>query len=402
MLCLAVTLNYLDRGSLGYLIKKIPLSDAEYGRISFWFLTSYGIMYVVSGRVIDYLGTRKGFTIFVAGWSVANVFYMFARSVAQFCGCGFFLGCFEPGGMTGAVRVVSEWFPMRDRAMAMGIINAGVGLGGMACGPFVALIASLYDWRAAFLVAGLIGLVWVGFWLLIFQTPKDHPRLSDEERRLILADQRTDAVAERPAPLLELLSMKETWGCIVVRMLTDPISYFLLLWIPRYFEKTHHFSLKELGMFVWIPYAVAAAGNLFGGAMPRYLISRGWELNRARKTVMTTATIVFPTLCLLLTQVSSPAAAMALLCGMAFCHASWANVTLVAEKFPKNAAGTVTGLGGTAGSLMSALSQLFIGGAVQSGNFTPVFIACAGLYPAAMLVVQVFIGKLGVVRKIGQ
>ena len=404
LLCLASALNYLDRQSLAVLFgtikEELHLDNAEYGRIGFWFLISYGIMYLVSGRVIDFVGTRRGFTIFVSGWSLANMLYMFARSVGQFCGCGFLLGCFEPGGITGGVRAVSEWFPMRDRALAMGVINAGVALGGMACAPLVSFIAVSYGWRAVFLVTGVIGFVWVGFWLLIFKQPKDHPRLSEEERQLILADQRTDAVSEQPAPLMRLLRMKETWGCVLVRMLTDPISYFLLLWIPRYFQDTHGFNLKELGMFTWIPFAVAAIGNVFGGAMPRWLISRGWELNRARKTVMTVATFLFPALCLLLTQVSHPAVAMALMAGMAFCHASWANVTLVAEVFPKNAVGTVTGLGGTAGSLMGALSQLFIGSMAQSRRFAPIFVACAMLYPLAMLVVQLMIGRLGVVRKV--
>jgi ACS family hexuronate transporter-like MFS transporter len=404
LLCLASALNYLDRQSLAVLFgtikKELHLGNAEYGTINAWFLVSYGIMYLVSGRVIDIVGTRRGFTIFVSGWSLANMLYMFARSVGQFCGCGFLLGCFEPGGIAGGVRVVSEWFPMRDRALAMGIINSGVAFGAMACAPLVSFIAMNFGLRAVFLVTGVIGFVWVVLWLLFFKQPKDHPQLSEEERQLILADQRTEAVSEQPAPLALLLRMKETWGCVLVRMLTDPISYFLLFWIPRYFQETHGFDLKELGMFTWIPFAVAAVGNIFGGAMPRWLISRGWELNRARKTIMTVMTCLFPLLCLLVTQVRHPAAAMAVLAGMAFCHASWANVTLVAEVFPKNAAGTVTGLGGTAGSLMGALSQLYIGRVAQALGFAPIFVACAVLYPLAMLVVQLLIGKLGVVRKV--
>jgi len=404
LLCLASALNYLDRQSLAVLFgtikEELHLGNAEYGTINAWFLVSYGIMYLVSGRIIDVVGTRRGFTVFVSGWSLANMFYMFARTVRQFCGCGFLLGCFEPGGITGGVRAVTEWFPMRERALAMGIINSGVALGAMSCAPLVSFIAMQFGWRSAFLVTGVVGFVWVVLWLLLFRQPKDHPRISEEEKQLILADQRTEAASETPAPLAALLRMKETWGCVIVRMLTDPISYFLLFWIPRYFQDTHGFNLKELGMFAWIPFAVAAVGNIFGGAMPRWLISRGWELNRARKTIMTVATFLFPVMCLLVTQVSHPAAAMSLMAGMAFCHACWANVTLVAEVFPKNAAGTVTGLGGTAGSLMGALSQIYIGRAVAAVGFGPVFVGCAVLYPVAMLVVQLLIGKLGVTRKV--
>jgi len=185
-----------------------------------------------------------------------------------------------------------------------------------------------------------------------------------------------------------------------VRVLTDPISYFLLFWMPLYFQHSHGFDLKQIGMFVWIPYAVAAVGNIFGGAMPRWLISRGWELNRARKTTMTVMTFLMPAFCVLATQVSNPALALAIVAGMTFCHASWGNITLVAEVFPKNAVGTVTGLGGALGSLMSALSQLYIGRVVEALGFAPIFIACAVLYPLALMLVQLLIGKLGVVRKV--
>ena len=404
MLCLASALNYLDRQTLSVLIgtikEELSLTNANYGAINFWFLISYGIMYAVSGRIIDYIGTRKGFMLFVSGWSLANMLHIFAATVGQFSFFRFLLGVFEPGSFTGGVRAVSEWFPMRDRALAVGIFNAGTAFGSMAAAPIVSIIAVQWGWQAAFLVTGALGFVWIAGWIMLYQLPKDHPRLSVEERDLILSDQPTDSGSDRAAPLLGLLRMKETWGCVLVRALTDPISYFLLFWMPLYFQHRHGFDLKQIGMFVWIPYAVAAVGNVFSGASPRWLISRGWELNQARKTTMGLMTGLMLTFCLLVPQIRHPALALAVVAGMTFCHAGWGNITLPAELFPKNAVGTVTGLGGALGSLVGALSQLYIGKVVDVYGFTPIFIACAGLYPLALLLVQLLIGKLGVVRTV--
>ncbi len=404
LLCLASALNYLDRQTLSVLIgtikEELSLTNATYGAINAWFLVSYAVMYAVSGRIIDYIGTRRGFVLFVSGWSIANMLHVFAATAGQLSFFRFMLGAFEPGSFTGGVRAVSEWFPMRDRALAVGIFNAGTAIGSMAAAPIVSLLAVQWGWRTAFLATGALGFVWVAAWWLLYQLPKDHPRISEEERRLISADQATDAQPDRPAPLLALLRMRETWGCILVRALTDPISYFLLFWIPLYFQKRHGFDLKQLGLFVWIPFAVAAIGNIFGGALPRWLISRGWVLDRARKTTMTAITVLMLIFCVMATQAAHPALAMATVAGMTFCHASWGNITLPAEIFPKRAVGTVTGLGGTLGSLAGAASQLGIGGAVDAYGFTPIFVVCACLYPLALLLVFLLIGKLGVVRSI--
>jgi ACS family hexuronate transporter-like MFS transporter len=403
LLCLASALNYLDRQTLSVLIgtikEELGLNNASYGTINAWFLVSYGIMYAVSGRVIDYVGTRKGFLVFVCGWSVSNMLHIFAATVGQFSFFRFLLGVFEPGSFTGGVRAVSEWFPMKDRALAIGIFNAGTAVGSMAAAPIVSLIAVKWGWRSAFMVTGALGFVWGAAWWVLYRLPKDHPRISVEERELIANDQSGDS-SEKPVAMSRLLSMKEAWGCILVRALTDPISYFLIFWIPLYFQKKHGFDLKALGMFVWIPFAMAAAGNIFGGALPRFLISRGWQLDVARKSTMGLMTLSMLALCILLTQASNAALAMTIVGFMMFCHAAWGNITLPAEVFPRRTVGTVTGLGGTLGSLMGALSQKYIGNVVDSYGYGPIFIACGGLYPLALLMVFLLIGKLGVVRKI--
>jgi ACS family hexuronate transporter-like MFS transporter len=404
LLCLASALNYLDRQTLSVLIgtikEELNLTNASYGTINAWFLASYGVMYAVSGRVIDTIGTRRGFIFFVSGWSLANMLHVLATTVGHFSFFRFLLGVFEPGSFTGGVRAVGEWFPMRDRALAIGIFNAGTAVGSVAAAPIVSFIALQWGWRWAFLATGALGFVWLAPWMLLFKSPKDHPRLGDAERRLILEDHREEPAHAAPAPWSRLLRMRETWGCVLVRALTDPISYFLLFWIPLYFQRQYDFDLKELAAFVWIPYAAAALGNLAGGAIPRLLIGRGWTLDRARKSTMLLMTATLVACVFAVTRTANPAVALALVAGMTFCHGGWSNITLPAEVFPRNAIATVTGLGGALGSWMAALATLGTGHIVDAWGFAPVFLACAGLYPLAMLVVFLLIGKLGVVRSV--
>ncbi len=403
LLCLASALNYLDRQTLSVLIgtikEELHLTNASYGEINAWFLASYGVMYAVSGRVIDIIGTRRGFMVFVTGWSVANMLHMFATSVGQFSFFRLLLGVFEPGSFTGGMRAVSEWFPMRERALAVGIFNAGTAVGSMLSAPVVTLVAVQWGWRAAFLTTGLLGFVWVALWWWLYKLPSKHRQLSLEERALI-EEGKDSSVGQPAAPLGRLLRMKETWGCLLVRALTDPISYFLMFWIPLYFQKRHGFVLRDIGLFVWIPFAAAALGSVTGGALPRWLISRGWSLNKARKTTMSLMTLGIFLGAISATQVTRPGLALALVASMTFCHAGWGNIMLPAEIFPNNAVATVTGLGGALGSWMGALSQLYIGHVVDALGFVPIFVACAGLYPIALFLVFTMIGRLGVVRSV--
>jgi ACS family hexuronate transporter-like MFS transporter len=404
MLCLASELNYLDRQTLAVLFgtiqQELNLKSADFGDINSWFLLSYAVMYLVSGRIIDVVGTRRGFMFFVSGWSVANMLHVFAATVGQFSFFRFLLGVFEPGSFPGGVRAVAEWFPMKERAMAVGVFNAGTALGSMFAAPVVSLLALKFGWRSAFVLTGSLGFIWVAAWALVYRLPREHPRLSEEERELIMADHEAEPENAKPVPLLTLMRMKETWGCVLARVLTDPISYFLNFWIPLYFQKERGFDLKQIGMFVWIPFAALTLGNLFSGAMPRFLIARGWQLNTARKSTMLAVSLAMPIFCLLVTKVSSPALAVFIVAGMMFGHAAWGNITLPAEVFPRHVIGTVTGLGGALGALVGAITQRSIGRVVDAYSFAPIFAACAGMYLLALLLVHVLIGKLGHVRNV--
>jgi len=403
LLCLASELNYLDRQTLSVLAatiqKDLALTDVDYSHVTSAFLMSYTVMYAVAGRLVDALGTRRSFTLFVSCWSVANMLHAFARSALQLSFFRVLLGAAEPANFPAGLKAVSEWFPMRERALAVGIFNAGTALGGALAVPVVSFIALRWGWRWAFVGTGAIGFLWVLAWSAFYRLPQDHPRLGEAERALILGE--TGEVAAAPAVSVRaVLGMRAAWGCILARVLTDPISYFLNFWIPKYLQAERGFTLATLGRYGWIPFAALAAGNVFSGAMPRWLIARGWPLDHARKATMLAVSCAMPVLCFMVTRVESQATALAVVSALFFGHAAWGNITLPAEVFPRHAVGTVTGLGGAFGGFMGVLTQLAIGWVVQSFSFAPIFAAISMAYLAAFVLVQVLIGELGRVREV--
>jgi ACS family hexuronate transporter-like MFS transporter len=358
-------------------------------------------MYAVSGRLIDVLGTRKGFTIFVSAWSIASMLHGLANSALQLSFFRFLLGAAEPANFPGGVKAVSEWFPMRERALAVGIFNAGTALGSVLAIPLVSWIALTWGWRWAFLVPGSLGFVWIAVWLAMYRLPQEHPRLSPEERDLILSDSKTEEQQDKgPVSIMSLLRMRETWGCIMGRVMTDPISYFLFFWGPKYLQQEHGFNLADVGKYGWIPFAALTVGNLASGGIPRYLTSRGWSVNRARKTTMLVVSCFMPILCLMITRVSSSTLALALMTAIMFGHAAWGNITLPAEVFPKRYVGTVSGFGGALGAAVGAITQRIIGWAVQNLSFAPVFAVCSVMYLLGFMFVHLLVGDLGRIRQL--
>ncbi len=404
LLCLASELNYLDRQVLSVLAetiqRELKLTTVDYSYITSSFLASYTIMYAISGRLVDRLGSRRGFAIFVTGWSAANMLHALARTAMQLSFFRFLLGATEAANFPAGMKAISEWFPMRERALAVGLFNAGSAAGAALAAPVASYIALAYGWQYAFVVTGALGLVWVVLWWAFYRLPQDHPRLSEAERELILSDAGEKEAPVAQVPLRVLLKMRETWGCVLVRFLTDPVTYFLTFWMPKYLQQERGFSLAEVGKYAWIPYVALALGGISGGAIARLLVSRGWSVNRARKTTMLVISCLIPVCYLLVTRVESPALAVALMAALMFGHNAWGNIAIATEVFPKRVVGTVTGLGGTIGGVAGIISQLGIGWVVQHFSFAPVFTACGVVYLIAFGVVQWLIGELGVVRRV--
>jgi ACS family hexuronate transporter-like MFS transporter len=400
LLCFASELIYLDRQTLSVLAqtiqRELSINDVEYSYITSSFLISYTVMYAISGRIIDRIGTRRSFMVFVSAWSLANMLHGFANSARQLAGARFLLGAAEPANFPAGVRAVSEWFPVKERALAIGIFNAGTALGSVVAVPAVSFIALTFGWRSAFVATGALGFVWVAVWSRYYRLPADHPRLGDEERLLILGDDASVRAADtQPVPVGKLLSLRATWGCIAARALTDPISFFLTFWIPKYLQQERGFTLADVGAYAWIPFVALAVGNVAGGAIPRALVAKGWTVNRARKTTMLVTSLVMPVCYFLLPTVDSATAALFLLTIAMFGHAAWGNITLPAEVFPTRAIGTVTGLGGAFGGLAGVLTQLMIGRTVQAESFTPIFVTCGVIYLIAFGLVSWLVGELG-------
>jgi MFS transporter, ACS family, hexuronate transporter len=401
LLCLSTELNYLDRQTLSVLAstiqKELGLDRQQYSYVTSSFLATYMVMYAVGGRIVDWLGTRRGLMLFASGWSVANMLHALATSLPQLAFFRALLGVTEAANIPAGVKAVSEWFPMKERALAVGIFNAGTAVGAAAAVPIVSTIALYLGWRAAFVVTGALGLIWVVAWGLFYHSPARHPRLGEVERALIAAGQPTEAVGPNTS-VRRLLSMRETWGCILARVLTDPISYFLSFWIPQYLQDERGFSLATLAKVGWIPFAALALGNLAAGAIPRALQSRGWSLDRSRKRTMLGFSLAMPLLCLAVTEVAHPAVALTLVALVMFGHAGWGNIILPAELFPPRVVATVSGLGGALGAAAGAITQLGVGKVVQAFSFKPVFAVCSGMYLLAFLLVSILCPDLGRIR----
>ncbi len=409
LLLLSTAVNYLDRNTLSALAETIRIDwgmDKEtftlgYSRVTAAFLFSYAIMYAVGGKLVDRLGTRLSLTIFASSWSAFTILHGLAGSLGHLVVARFLLGTAQPANFPAGVKAVSEWFPMRERALGVGIFNAGTALGSVLAIVLSAWIAGRWGWQAAFVTAGILSFAWVAAWWAVYRVPRLHPRLSPEELALIEGDAPAGAGDEAPpaVPLSRLLRMKETWGCIAARVMTDPISYFLSFWIPMYFQRERGFDLKQVGYFVWIPPLALFLGSLAGGAIPRLLIARGWTVNRARKTLQFSISCLVPLLCYAIVKADSPALAIAILAAISFGHGAWGNITLPAEVFPKHVVGTVSGLGGCLGGIVGAVSQLTIA-KMTLVSFTPAFAALGAIYFVGFFIVSALVGKLGVIRSV--
>jgi len=406
LLCLASGLNALDRNAFAILASTIQSdlgwSDVDYANITSIFVFSYTLMYALSGRIVDKIGTRKGFGIAVGGWSFVATMHAVANSLTQFSIVRFFLGITESANFPAGVKASTEWFPLKERALAIGIFNSGTAIGAAIAVPLVSFLALSFGWRIAFLATGLLGFIWLFFWLKYYRRPQEHPKISEQERSYILQDEntKTENEPEKKVTIKELLKKKETWGCFSARIFIDPVTYFLLFWIPKYLQDVQGLSLKELGFAAWLPYTAMGIGTILGGYIPKLLIEKqGWSLNKSRKTVMITASVLIPLLCFFLFSGANPVIAILLISGIMLSHGLWANITIPSEIYPKQVQATLTGIGGTLGGITSVISQQMIGGTITTYSYLPIFIYIGGAYLLSYGLVSVLVGKLGVIRR---
>lgn len=407
LILLATVINYLDRQTVSVLKTTISddlgLSNADYAAIQNYFVVFYGISQMVSGRIYDAIGSRLGFMFSIVVWSVASVAHAFAGSVGAFKVWRAVLGFGEAGNWPGAAKVVGEWFPVHERALGMGIFNAGAAFGGAVSPPIIAWVAVTWGWKSAFIIIGALGFVWLAAWAVCFRLPEEHPWITDEERRYITAGRQAGSAAEvvdwRPG-WLRLLSFRQTWAVIAGRFITDPIWWLYIFWLPSYFQEARGFSLQQIGWSAWFPFLCAGIGALGGGWASGFLIKRGWTVDRARKTVMAVGALMTPA-GILAVRADDPYVALALMGIVLFGFQVWINnlQTLPSDFFPRSAVGSVFGLGGTSAALATVLYNWGTGHVVDGAGYAPVFITAGLLGPIGLVVTLALAGRIAPLPK---
>jgi ACS family hexuronate transporter-like MFS transporter len=378
----AIAISYLDRQTLPVAIKAIeqdiPITNEQFSALQSAFLIAYAVMYAGGGKLMDVVGTRAGLLAIMVFWSLACASHGLATSVGMLAVSRLLLGMGEGGGFPAATRAVAEWFPVTERSTAMGIINAGTAVGGVVAPPLLALVITTADWRTVFYLAAALGLAWSVWWWFAYYPPDRHPRLSEDERRLLAPVIGAGQTADPAPPWLTLLQYRETWGLVVAKFLSDAAWYFYLFWLPKYLYDARAFDIKAVGAFAWIPYAAAGVGCLIGGWLSSYLLTRNLPLDRARKIALGLSAVVMPAVWLV---PSAPVGwALAIFSLAYFGQQSWSTLVMIlpADLFPRNAVGAVAGMVGFGGAMGGVVFGQVVGHLLDSGSGYGVVFAIAG------------------------
>ena len=397
LLFFAATINYIDRQVIGILKptlqSEIGWTEIEYSWIVFSFQTAYAIGLLFVGNLMDKIGTRVGSSLSITVWSIAAMAHALASSVMGFAAARFALGIGEAGYFPGAIKTVSEWFPKKERALATGIFNSGTNVGALATPLIVPWLATTYGWQEAFIVTGAIGFIWLAFWLLIYRKPEEDTRLSKSELAYIRSD---PPESTEKIPWARVFPHRQTWAFAIGKFLTDPIWWVYLFWLPDFLNKQHGLDLKNFGLPLAVIYIIADVGSIGGGWISSSLIKRGWSINAGRKTAMLICALAVVPI-VFAAQTTNLWVAVLLIGLAAAAHQGWsANIfTLTSDMFPRQAVGSVVGIGGMAGSVGGMLISLVVGQILQStGSYVPIFIIAASTYLVALGIIHLFAPRL--------
>jgi ACS family hexuronate transporter-like MFS transporter len=398
----ATTVNYLDRQVLSILAptlqQDLGWSEIDYGHIVFSFQLAYALAMVLAGRLIDKFGTKIGYAVYVGLWSIAAMFHAAARSTFSFGVARFGLGLSEAGNFPAANKAVAEWFPKKERALATGIYNSGAFVASISAPIIVPWLALTFGWQSAFIAIGAVGFLWIIAWWLMYEKPEDQKGVTQSEMELINSDP--------PEPPMEklhwlhLLRYRGVWAFVVGKFFSDPIWWFFLFWLPKFLNEKHGLNIKEMGAPLVVIYGVCMVGSIGAGWLASKLISRGWSINRARKTVMLVCALAtipvgfaarLPSLWIVVALISLATAG----------HCGWmANLfALVSDIFPKKAVASVTGIGGMAG----ALGGMFIAEGAgwlleKTGAYWPIFVLAGCSYVTAWIIICLLVPKIETIK----
>jgi ACS family hexuronate transporter-like MFS transporter len=419
LLFVAATINYIDRQVIGILKPTLQgqfgWNERDYAAIIFTFQLAYAIGLVLAGRVMDRLGTRRGFAVAIILWSLAAMLHAVAHwfpwlrlptvlieppsvvlltgAAAGFALARFLLGLGEAGNFPASIKTVAEWFPKKERALATGIFNSGTNVGALLTPLAVPWIALRWGWEWAFVMTGLTGFAWLIWWNHAYAAPEDHPRLSRSELAYIRSDPPEAVTA---IPWGTLLRYRQTWAFALGKFLTDPIWWLYLFWIPDFLNRNYGLDLKSIGPPIVVIYLIADVGSIGGGWLSSGLIARGWHVNPARKLAMLVCALAVVPI-MFAANVANLWGAVLLVSLAAAAHQGWsANLfTLTSDMYPRRAVGSVVGIGGMAGAVGGMVISLVVGEILQrTGSYVPVFFIAGTAYLVALLVIQLLVPRL--------
>ena len=393
----ATTINYMDRQVLGILApdlqRVIGWNELQYGYIVTAFQAAYAIGLLVMGGVIDRLGTRIGYALSIAMWSLAAMGHALVSTVLGFGAARFLLGIGESGNFPAAIKTVAEWFPKRERALATGLFNSGSNVGAIIAPLTVPWVAVHFGWRWAFVFTGAFSAAWILAWMTIYRRPQDQPRVLREELEYIESD---PSELAGKVPWMQLLPHRQTWAFILGKFMTDPIWWFYLYWLPKFFSSEHGLTLTKLGPPLVVIYVAADIGSIGGGWISSSFLKRGWSVNAARKTAMLICALaVVPIMFVSKTTQLWPAVTLISLATAA--HQGWScNLfTLSSDMFPRRAVGSVVGIGGFGGAVGGMFIASFTGFLLQlTHSYMPIFLIAGSAYLVALLVIHLLAPSL--------
>jgi len=387
----ATTINYIDRQVLGILAPDlqgiIGWNEKEYGFIVTAFQAAYAASLLLTGWLIDRIGTRMGYSLSIIFWSIAAMGHALARSALGFGVWRGLLGFGEGGNFPTAIKTVAEWFPKKERAFATGLFNSGTNVGAIVAPLIVPWIAINWGWQWAFILTGALGFLWLLLWLPLYRRPEDHPRLSKQELAYIRSDPPEPSVR---IPWVRLFPHRQTWAFVLGKFMTDPIWWFYLFWLPKFLHTNYGLTLDRMGPPLVVIYLVSDAGSIAGGWLSSFLIRRGWSINAARKTTM-----LICALCVVPIMFAWKATDMWVAVGFiglaTAAHQAWsANIfTIASDMFPRQAVGSIVGLGGMGGAVGGMYMATAAGFLLHlTGSYHVLFIVAGSAYLAALLVVH--------------
>jgi len=403
LVCIATIINYIDRSALGIMwpamSEDLGLTKEDYAWIINIFTITYAAGKFISGKIYDKVGTKIGFVLSIFFWSLASVLHFFAKGAASLGIFRGLLGVSEAGNWPGAVKNNAEWFPVKERGLAQGIFNSGAAIGSIVAAPLVSQLFEVYDWRWTFVIIGVLGFLWIIPWLIFNKTkPKNHPWITEEERKYILEDNSQDLITNedtKSLSVIEILSIKEAWGAISARFFIEPIWWLFVFWMPIYLADQYGFNVKEIGLYAWFPYVGAMIGSLGGGWYVKHLMEKN-SLDRSRKKVITIGAIIIfvGIICAILfadTPEKFVSFVFVVLFGFQF---SISNIqTIPSDLLNDKSVGTLAGLGGSIGAVSVIIMNWLIP-IITVDSYTPAFIILAILAPLSVLSVTILIKEI--------